>query len=430
MSCVGLTSLPPLPTYPTIHQRRPRWGENVDMDAGGFDVINSGFARLRNNFDSCHPVSDVTTQYEGYMFPKPLHHDLLSIHNSGNSTCRKVPRTKGCQVFPRNDPTRQIDGVHLLGAATRKALSQYTDHLYKATSCNTDYTDHSDSMVRMLARDAHFRAVCASHLPDTPTCCRILNHPDPCPYCWTGGLDHDLNDADNHTPTTVTKATPHKVTRALHQASKQPTDNADQHLGNTFESTGSANASGDDNTDIKTYEQSDLFGPWSDSFKMSEKDENLLLPHYYNSRLPSFVHFGPTQNEFVSSFLERHDSKRYQKTDDNKIDYFGPWSALSRQKTSPSGLIWEPDLDVGRETCEPFRDVASLLPLRMRNTSTFRDENNLRIPCISNAIGKISKAEFQKRYHMEHPEPVPDLRDNMKTSKRVTFYGYNSFVYR
>ncbi|XP_063402958.1 uncharacterized protein LOC134686990 isoform X2 [Mytilus trossulus] len=59
-------------------------------------------------------------------------------------------------------------------------------------------------------------------------------------------------------------------------------------------------------------------------------------------------------------------------------------------------------------------------------------------PCVgewenSSVLYKLKlsdKAGTQQRYHSSHEDPLPDLRDNGKYSKRVNFYGFNSSAFR
>ena len=52
-------------------------------------------------------------------------------------------------------------------------------------------TDRTNSMVAKQQRDTAYNDACAE-FDEAPTCTRILNHPDPCNWCWAGGLNKDF----------------------------------------------------------------------------------------------------------------------------------------------------------------------------------------------------------------------------------------------
>lgn len=458
------TSLPPLPQYRLPEVERSRWGEDLVIERSGFHVISSGFARLRNNYDGCHPVQEtIAAKYEGYMFPKPLYQDISVFQTSVTNTCRSVPRDSTCELFPRNDPQRQRDGGNFtLSAPTRRALTEYNKHLYLTTSYNSMYDDPSTFMKEKMQRDAQYQQVCSAHLDETPTCCRVLNHPDPCHHCWVGGIHNQSEpkimyfrsqifdrvslgcNAEHENLSSICKRCNSRYCSqkdiCLRPDFNQDGSVADipQEGSNTQKiepSRSDTDAKREDdechtskeNTTENPKSKPEVFGPWSDSSKMANEEEKLLLPHVYRFKLPSSLHSFPQEKR--TDICNEGKNAQVEKADIKDTNLINSVKALNRDKCLQNRFV---ALGESRRTDTASCSVSNLVTLNhtSRNTWTFRDENNLRMPCISSVLGCTSKSDVHKRYHQIHPDPIPDLRDFQRSSKRVMFCGYNSSVFR
>ncbi|XP_045196359.2 uncharacterized protein LOC123551466 isoform X2 [Mercenaria mercenaria] len=470
------TSLPPLPGY-TIRWHgiaRSRWGEDEDIERLEYGAANGGYRRYSTNIASCHPVAEDPDhlKYEGYMFPKPMHHDLTVLRNSVSNTSRRVPRDYKCEMFPRHDASRLYDGDHVLGEATRRAIEENNTRLYCTTRYNTIFkADITSFMVAKAQRDAQYLQDNGPDYIETPTCNHIHNHPDPCHYCWSGGCNtgFEAKVAEfqsrqySSTKSTHTGYSGGKTEKSSAQHSiLDPKDKHDCSLISDLKVSGGqteiCNCLNDtcvchqNNADLETEHKQgqiqtekeqneksnpsnqregystfkDTFGPRQDNSKnRGYGDEQIIFTNVYQSKLPSSIHLQSTQNEYASDLENRH-------------FYLTPNRMFNDQLKSLYRVNAATELHTPTQPWVPQKHKEEALkkglPPNMkqtrRNSWMYRDENNLRIPCIADVIGSSNKSDAHKKYHLEHPEPIPDLRDNKKYSRRVKFNGFSSSVFR
>ncbi|KAL4232691.1 hypothetical protein ACF0H5_007379 [Mactra antiquata] len=454
------TSLPPLTKYHIIGRPRSKWGEDETMD----QFVLSGLSRCSCNFDACHPVLEgPEVKYEGYMYPKALRHNLCKFHSPVVNTGRHVPRNSTCEVFPRNNQARKslTDGRYVLGETTRKSIEDYFSLLYRTTHYDNIYRDTSRHMMDRLSRDKQYYFEGPNYV-EAPTCTRVHNHPDPCHHCWTGGYNKDFklrleefqsklqdfretvlplcaNGQISHCKGCASLVVKNDekcacaVTCSLEKAREENVDSQKKSCCTDCKSTTKADVENNKVEDCGSEKCNEIalcacpgrthIGTRLDSIPV-DRDENILLRSVYQFKLPSCKHCKETENDFAHNVAERHSLLNHD------CSLNTPWLAKCRtrnNKTSSDKMVQENNED---DTEEQTDDVDNERSKLARNSWIFRDENNLRRPCIAKVLGNFNKTNAHKRYHDLHPDCVPDVRDNTRYSKRVQFYGYNSSVYR
>lgn len=288
--------------------------------------------------------------------------------------------------------------------------------------------DISRHMADRVSRDTQY-AVEGPNYDEAATCTRVHNHPDPCHHCWTGGYNKDFNlklaefqsklydvtknyqpnsESVNDIPCkcsakTVNEDRPCACVERNTEEIMPVKDEAVKQCascGRCKDSTETDEAGGDVNdckvADDKSDEASSstcntngLFGPWEESITPN-KDETLLMRNVYQCKLPSSMHCKASENDFAVNVHDRHNQLNHGST------FPKPWVSLCREKLRQT-LPSEPNKETMEERMER-NAKEDLERSKLAKTSwTFRDENNIRKPCIADVLGTFDKSNAHKR---------------------------------
>ena len=270
-------------------------------------------------------------------------------------------------------------------------------------------------------RDAQYNAAKDPEYIETPTCSRVHNHPDPCHHCWYGGCNKDFDAkiaefqarlySPNETGSTGGKAemssAEHgdidlKINSILDEQqvcgclndSCSACKNKKSGMGTepclaqkqTENSKTSEKKNNIDQRGGPAVNKDTTFGPWKDSVRENGcTEEQFILTNVYQFKLPSFAHCQSTQNEYASDFITRHKDLNYKPISVEQ------WKLLCRSKKVPNK---EQD---AQSHSEESSSLPPALKQTTRNSWTYRDEDNLRIPCIADVIGSYRKTDAHKR---------------------------------
>ncbi|KAH3736294.1 uncharacterized protein LOC127851596 isoform X1 [Dreissena polymorpha] len=409
------TSLPPLPPVPQRDQTVRLWGDD-SLQLVDLQTIDNAIA------------TDVVTP--------------VQKHVPGFNTFRgrRLPEPRTQEVYPRHDETRVgPDGNHVLSEPTRAAIDIFISKLYRTSRYDDQYKDQTDVIVRKLQRDAQYRTEAQCN-EKASSCTRILNHPDPCYVCRPATNDqHRTNLYDAGT----TYSDYERSWLKPIQHPDQPNIKSEALLfGSDFQHWSST-----------AYDK-------NSAKRLSNVYKQILSTHGGSRKGGSSVSY-TSSNPLKSRLAKCECKKQALKITSSQpaaMKHFGPWGEtkmdfsideeMQNLEVNMQNCSHHYNHDFEHKECHICRDSSinppdaehndsDLTNVAMPSTSlgrpnrwAFRDDNNLRVPCIAHVIGTLNKTAAHQRYHRQFPESIPDLRDFKKYSKRVQYFGYNSAAFR
>lgn len=268
-------------------------------------------------------------------------------------------------------------------------------------------TDTSRFLLDKTLRDTQYQ-VEGPDLDETPTCCHVHCHPNPCHHCWAGGYNKDFDaklakyqarlydstklnchkcPGDDRTPcgrcgniackhknhchcimgNNVVKSNDagkvHAFKRFKYSCSVCGLNNmtlkSDARHEAENEAVNEADAEYSDRNQLEHRNIGKyLFGPWEENVDRDDADQQLMMANVDKIKLP----------------LCR---------DRMKLDDLTPGQVHYTQEQRLENIMVRP---LSPSTRKP------------RNCWTFRNENNLRIPCIADVLGSPHRNDAHKRW--------------------------------
>ncbi|XP_061195781.1 uncharacterized protein LOC133204010 [Saccostrea echinata] len=383
----------------------PRWGEYEVMENGKDLRKSDGLSRFRNNFDCCHqvPVEGYSSEkFDGHMIPKPTDVDCSVVGDTKTYRTSSKAREATFEVFPQNVTSRtDEEGKFVLEEPTREAIDQMQRKIYCSSGYNSVYpeTAGTDNL-------ANSRSVCEARKP------KRVRFADDIGY----NLEVKLTPRQDYEAI----IDPENWPRFENEADPSGPEAFCAYFGNTDNSK----------PGVSSYEY-----PYTvpippknlldgSRIKATDMDKNqnyhFLTSAIYNYQLPSALHNEdlsiidldfPTDKEKVKKVT--HSIKKHERP-------LIPTKLVSEMKTVKEEMNM-------MEAKVP--GIPRTIPLWSRSD----------LPCTINqwldsaASEKLTLAgqsDLQKRYHEDHQESIPDLRNNKRYSKKVFFDGFNSSAYR
>jgi hypothetical protein len=279
-------------------------------------------------------------------------------------------------------------------------------------------------MMAKAQRDAQYRLSKGRGYIETPTCSRIHNHPDPCHYCWYGGCNKDFETklAEFQSKLYDSDETGYVGGKTENTSSqKDDLDHAHKNNFNTTNGPGiletqtqvcgclndtcsicmknktgmdtrigviqgqGENAKADDKTnECAQAVNKDTFGPWQDSLKETCcTEEPPILTNNYRFKLPSSAYCQYAQHEYESDLI----SQQYKPIPFDQRELLWRANEASTKEQRAHNYMQE----------VPLSFVQPVWKQKSLNSWTNRDENNLRIPCITDIIGSSRKTDAHRR---------------------------------
>ncbi|OWF37622.1 uncharacterized protein LOC110467176 [Mizuhopecten yessoensis] len=374
-------------------RQNSRWGEYDVLNEDGRDCrLSDGLLGFRSNFDCCHQAEVAGSHnpidtFGNHRLPKPLEADY-----SGMETPRKTDRHVVCDphvdVFPLHNPERKDEnGDHVLPPSTRSAIEDTHRKLYCSSRYSSmypvDVTSESDVNQTMCLD-------CVVPDESQPMSCPVFFIQPPCDRHSDGACSHVMDKFGSAPPEVLREA---------------------------------------DNDRESIYEPS-FFSPMSLKRKMFDGEydanqnfHNHLIQDVYRYRLPSIFHYteGFESDQTVPDTMNHEVEKK-----DNE-DITDGCSRFLRPAIPPTLIRDMVDLKMEMELAKrtqtlPENKLSNQRPLPSIDSWTeWPHEPKLSLP---------QKSRTQKRFNIEHPKTIPDLRDFKVYSKRVNFNGFNSSVFR